>query len=106
MVYELAGKAREALKVLALPLCKEGVEGEGALTASTDTREYRHLAVWNIEIDTFEIVRLCPADLNARAIFTVHVRLAVGVKSAVGSLVMWLVSDTLDATLVSRSGIP
>ena len=77
MVHELTSEARETLKVLALAFCKEGVEREGAFSASTYAGKHRQFSVRDIKIDVLEVVRFCAADLDARAILSVHVDLAV-----------------------------
>ena len=55
---ELAGKGGKALGETALPLCEEGVEGEGCLAGAADTCDDGQAVARYVDIDALEVVGL------------------------------------------------
>src|SRR5262249_42098281 len=62
---KLPGIDREAFDILPLPLCKQGVKCQTALTRATGPRDDDQLAARDVEIDVFEVVGAGAADLDA-----------------------------------------
>jgi len=64
LVQELAGVAREALEIAALPLGINRVERQRTLPRTADTRQDDQAISGQIDVDVLQIVHTCAANLD------------------------------------------